>query len=121
MDVGLTLHINKCEFEKRTIKYLGYIITARYGVSMDPEKVRVIHRWEQPTMQKSVRLFLGFANYYWNFIKKFSIITALLTRLTGKRINFEWFKEAKKVFKSLKAVFLSAPALAQFDPDAKNT
>ena len=47
MDIGFTLDIDKCEFEKRTVKYLGYIVTAGYGVFMDPEKVRVIYSWER--------------------------------------------------------------------------
>ena len=42
MDTGLTLNIDKYEFKKRTIKYLNYITTARYGVSMKLEKVRAI-------------------------------------------------------------------------------
>lgn len=121
MDAGLTLDIDKCEFEQRTVKYLGYIVTAGYGVSMDPEKVRAIRSWERPTNQKGVRSFLGFANYYRTFIDGFSKIAAPLTRLTGKNIPFEWCNETEQAFETLKGAFLTAPALAQFDPDAEET
>ena len=43
-------------------------------------------------------------------------MAALLTALTGKN-PFLWTPEAQKAFKSLKKSFISAPILAQFDPD----
>jgi hypothetical protein len=39
---GLQLNINKCEFEVKSTKYLGFIIEAGKGLRIDPAKVAVI-------------------------------------------------------------------------------
>ena len=98
------------------MKYLGFIIEAGVGLRMDPEKIKVIQEWEAPKTKKGVRAFLGFANYYRAFIDKFAITAAPLTALTGKH-PFLWTPEAQKAFESLKKSFISAPILAQFDPE----
>ena len=35
-DIGLQLDINKCEFEVKSTKYLGFVIKAGVGVRIDP-------------------------------------------------------------------------------------
>lgn len=64
-EAGLFLDITKSEFETKSTKYLGFIIEARKGICMDPEKVRAITEWERPTTVRGVRGFLGFANFYY--------------------------------------------------------
>jgi hypothetical protein len=41
-EARLQLDINKCEFEVKSTKYLGFIIKAGKGISMDPSKVSAI-------------------------------------------------------------------------------
>jgi hypothetical protein len=41
-EAGLQLNIGKCEFEVKTIRYLGFVIEADVGVSIEPEKVKAI-------------------------------------------------------------------------------
>jgi hypothetical protein len=41
---GLYVDIKKCEFEVKSTKYLGFIVEARKGISMDPAKVAVIRK-----------------------------------------------------------------------------
>jgi len=84
---------------------------------MDPEKIKAIAEWEALTSIKGVRSFLGFANFYRRFIKDFSDLVRPLTDLTHKDRRFNWTTEADVVFQRLKAIFMSAPALAQFDFD----
>ena len=38
-EIKLVLNINKCEFEKKWVKYLRFIIKAGIGLRMDPEKI----------------------------------------------------------------------------------
>ena len=42
MKGGLHLDPQKCEFGVKTVKYLGFMVTAGKGVSCDPEKLRAI-------------------------------------------------------------------------------
>ena len=85
---GLYADINKCEFGVKEIKYLGFIIKAGEGIHVDPEKVRAIREWEAPTMVKGVRGFLGFVNFYREFIEDFSLISLPLIVLTKKGVPF---------------------------------
>jgi hypothetical protein len=52
---GLQIDIDKCEFEVKSTKYLGFIIDAGRGLRMDPDKVKAIVEWEAPTSVKGVR------------------------------------------------------------------
>jgi hypothetical protein len=81
---GLHLDVDKSEFSVKKTKYLGFIIKAGQGVSMDPEKVSAITAWETPKMVKGIRSFIGFTNFYRQFIRDFSGVVAPLTKLTGK-------------------------------------
>jgi transposase InsO family protein len=112
---GLYLDITKSEFEVTSTKYLGFIIKAGEGVSMDPEKVQTILNWQRPTTIRGVRGFLGFANFYRQFIRNYSDIAAPLTNLTRRDRPFKWNDDTEKAFELMKRMFTSAPILTQFD------
>ena len=116
-ETGLQLDIGKCEFEVKTVKYLGFVIEAGVGISMEPEKVKAIIEWEAPRSIRGVRSFVGFANYYRRFIHGFSELVTPLTELTKKDTLFKWGPVAQQAFEKLKAMFVTAPILAQFDPE----
>jgi hypothetical protein len=42
---------------------------------MDPGKIHAVRDWTTPKTLKEVRGFIGFANFYWRFIKDFAAIT----------------------------------------------
>ena len=117
---GLPLDIDKCEFEARSVKYLGFIIEAGVGVKVDPDKVKAILEWEAPKTIKGVRGFIGFANFYRIFIEEFALKTAPLVQLTKKDAPFYWGEDQQRAFEKLKHEFITAPILAHFDSE-KNT
>ena len=84
VDAQLQLDFDKSEFEGGIIKYLGYLIETGRGLQADPEKLEAIRKWEPPTKVKGVCGFLGFCNYYRQFIDGYSRIAEPLTRLTRK-------------------------------------
>jgi len=84
---GLQLDINKTEFYKSEVTYLGYIISTD-SIKIDPAKVQAIINWEYLTNTKDVRAFLGFANFYRRFINNFSKIITPLIALTKKDTSF---------------------------------
>jgi len=63
----LYLHSDKCEFEKTTIEYLRVIISHN-SVAMDLVKIAGITEWPTLTNKKEVQSFLGFTNFYRQFI-----------------------------------------------------
>src|SRR6267143_1301705 len=67
----LYLQPDKCEFEKTMVKYLR-VITSHNSVAMDLVKVAGVAEWPVPTNKKEVQSFLGFTNFYRQFIKDFS-------------------------------------------------
>jgi hypothetical protein len=116
-EAGLNLDPAKCEFAVKEVKYLGFVIQAGEGVKVDPEKVEAIKAWESPSNIRGVRSFIGFANFYRDFIENFSHIATPLTQLTKKQAAFTWNKEHEEAFQRLKELFISAPILAHWDPD----
>jgi hypothetical protein len=105
-DVGLMLKASKCEFHTDRMEYLGYIISPM-GISMDPEKVKAVVEWREPTNMKGVQSFPGFANFYRRFIRDFSKIMTPLTKLTRKDIPWEWGNAAQSAFEQLKQAMIS--------------
>jgi hypothetical protein len=112
---GLYAKLEKCQFEERSVEFLGYIISHQ-GISMDPMKVQTILDWETPTSLRDVHCFLGFTNFYRNFISGYSEITLLLIRLTRKNILLEWTIDVESTFITLKHAFTKAPVLVHSDP-----
>jgi Reverse transcriptase (RNA-dependent DNA polymerase) len=67
----LYLRPEKCEFERTRIEYLGLIVS-QGKVEMDPVKVAGVMDWPVPKNCKEVQVFLGFKNFYWQFVEGFS-------------------------------------------------
>ena len=99
---GLFLDIEKCEFLRRKVKYLGFIINAGESISVDPVKVKAILDWQAPSTVKGVRSFLGFANFYRCFINGFSEMAGPLVALTKKNSVWRWGKDENDAFEKLK-------------------
>jgi hypothetical protein len=72
----------KCFFHQSMVEFLGYIVSGD-GISMDEKKIQTIVEWIVLSFVRDVQCFLGFANFYRIFIKDYSKIVALLTRLIG--------------------------------------
>ena len=53
---GLLASVNKCEFDKDSLEYLGFII-GKDGVSMHPSKLATISNWPEPCSVKDVQHF----------------------------------------------------------------
>jgi len=80
-EAGLQADIRKCEFHVTQTKYLGFIVGVN-RIEVDPAKVAVIKNWEPPSTVKGVQSFLGFCNFYQQFIRNYSCIARPLYNLT---------------------------------------
>ena len=51
------------------------------AVRMEDEQIEAVKNWPEPTSVRDIQVFIGFANFYWRFIRYFSRIAAPLTSL----------------------------------------
>ncbi|CAK1587698.1 unnamed protein product [Parnassius mnemosyne] len=109
-DFNLKLQLDKCEFLRREVTYLGHVITDK-GVSPNPDKVKSVSNYPIPKNPKEIKSFLGLVGYYRRFIDNFSKITKPLTSLLKRDVNFNWTQEQTQAFNLLKEKLTSAPLL----------
>ena len=81
------------------------------GMSVDPEKVKVVMSWERPKSVFEIRSFLGLAGYYRRFIEDFSRLAAPMMRLTRKEVKFDWDDRCEEAFQELRRRLTTSPIL----------
>jgi RNase H-like domain found in reverse transcriptase len=106
---------DKCEWHRDFVEFLGYMLSAD-GLTMSEDKIQTICDWPEPWRVKDIQSFLGFANFYYNFIHNYLDITVPLTRLTQKGIPWAFTEDCRKSFEFLKKAFTSAPILSHWVP-----
>ncbi|GJS30704.1 putative nucleotidyltransferase, ribonuclease H [Tanacetum coccineum] len=102
---------SKCEFWIPKVQFLGHVIDCQ-GIHVDPAKIESIKDWASPKTPTEIRQFLGLAGYYRRFIEGFSKIAKPMTKLTQKKVTFEWGDKQEAAFQTLKTKLCSAPILA---------
>ncbi|GJR13039.1 putative reverse transcriptase domain-containing protein [Tanacetum coccineum] len=102
---------SKCEFWIPKVQFLGHVIDCQ-GIHVDPAKIESIKDWASPKTPMEIRQFLGLAGYYRRFIEGFSKIAKPMTKLTQKKVTFEWGDKQEAAFQTLKTKLCSAPILA---------
>ncbi|GJV28053.1 putative reverse transcriptase domain-containing protein, partial [Tanacetum coccineum] len=102
---------SKCEFWIPKVQFLGHVIDSQ-GIHVDPAKIESIKDWASPKSVMEIRQFLGLAGYYRRFIEGFSKIAKPMTKLTQKKIKFDWSDKVEAAFQLIKHKLCSAPILA---------
>ena len=70
---GLFANLKKCQFHKDEVRFLGYIVLSQ-GIRMEDERIKVVRNWSEPKSVQDIQVFIGFANFYQQFIQGFSKI-----------------------------------------------
>ncbi|GJU76759.1 putative reverse transcriptase domain-containing protein [Tanacetum coccineum] len=83
------------------VQFLGHVIDSE-GIHVDPSKIESIKDWTSPKSPTEIRQFLGLAGYYRRFIEGFSKIAKPMTKLTQKKVKFEWGDKQEAAFQLLK-------------------
>ena len=83
--IGLYTKAEKCEFHSESVEYLGYILSPS-SLTMSNNKIKIIQDWLEPKKVKDIQSFLGFANFYYQFIFNYLDIVIPLTCLIWKNI-----------------------------------
>ncbi|GJW53949.1 putative reverse transcriptase domain-containing protein [Tanacetum coccineum] len=82
------------------------------GIHVDPAKIESIKDWASPKTATKIRQFLDLVDYYRRFIEGFSKIAKPMTKLTQKKVKFDWGDKAETAFQLIKQKLCSAPILA---------
>jgi hypothetical protein len=96
------------------VTYIGLVITPE-GISMEKEKVHAVLEWPTPTSVKEVQSFLGFANFYCQFVPDFSGLARPWNALTQKTSPWTWGEAQQQAFNEIKAAISKEPTLKHPD------
>ena len=110
---GLTVNPTKCEFNKPSIEFFGYIFSAD-GLAPAPEKVKALQDAAEPRNPTELRSFLGMAQYSARFIRNFAIIMEPLRKLTRSDATWKWEQPQTEAFNSVKAALSVATTMPLF-------
>lgn len=117
-EYGLIINWQKCQFMKRQIEYLGYIITDN-TVQPSPLKIQAVMRFKEPKNVKGVQSFLGLTGYFRKFIPNYSITARPLTELLKKDKEFVFDDTCQTAFDTLKRHLCNSPVLQIYNPNAE--
>jgi len=115
---GFELNIAKCQFLRKSVEFLGYIITPG-EITLSNRHVKAIEAFKQPSNVHEVQRFLGLASYFRRFIENFAIKAQPLYRLLRKSVSFDFDSECERAFANLKKELIAYPLLRLFDPSAE--
>jgi hypothetical protein len=131
LEFGLYCKAEKCEFGVSEVGCVGFVINSE-GIGMESHRISTIEDWPIRKSVRDVKVLLGFANFYGQFIWKYAKVTFPLTELLKQgetadttkhsqksnkpRYKSEWTRDADIVFRKLKKAFTDALIIQHFDP-----
>ena len=110
-EAGFKTRAEKCDFMRTETKYLGRVVSAE-GIKPDPAAVSKIKEWMPPRNKEELQSFLGFANYYRDFIPFHAAKVQPMQELLRKNQHFYWKEKHQEAFDSVKQALADATALA---------
>ena len=110
---GLKLNVEKCEFFKHEVSYLGHVVSTD-GIKPMHSNVQAILEFPKPDNIKKLRTFNGMVNFYKKFIKGSEDIMRPLYRATSAK-TLQWTDDCDRSFEKAKAALVSIPILAYPD------
>jgi hypothetical protein len=100
-DANLFCNAKKCEFHQKKIEFLG-VDVSREGFKMDDKKVMDVVQWQQPMTVRGVHEFIGFINFYCQWIPGFSDVAKPFHALFQKDHKWDWTENKQTAFEVLK-------------------
>lgn len=112
---GLTARLDKCQFFKDEIEYLGHKIS-KNGLQKVDSKVRAISLAPAPRNLTELRAFLGMVSYYSRFIYNLATHLQPLYALLRKDVKFCWSQGQNEAFEKVKRLIAEDITLMHFNP-----
>ena len=119
-DHGLTLNLEKCEFDKQEVEFFGFVFSSQ-GISSSPAKVKAVQQMAAPNNISEIRSFLGMTNFLSRFIPDYAELSAPLRNLTKKEVQWTWGSEQQQSFKKLKSTLCSKYVMSYFTTSKETT
>jgi hypothetical protein len=104
---GFTINIEKCQFCKTEVKFLGHRID-KNGVSADNERIKAILHYPAPQNSKQLRQFLGICNFHSRFIIGYAEYASPLYSLLKQGTKWAWDTERQTAFLKLRESFANS-------------
>ena len=109
----LTLNIEKCEFLKPEIQFLGFELSGR-GVRPGRPKIEVLQKCPPPTTAKEIKQFLGLGNFFQRhlaFQQEAKYLSSLTRKGSGWRDGDPLPPRALQAFQTIKDILTTRPLL----------
>ena len=68
---GLFSNLKKCCFHQDEVRFLGFIVSIK-RIQMEDERIETVKTWPKRRSVRDIQVFIGFANFYWQFIQGFN-------------------------------------------------
>ena len=99
-DFGLVVNMDKCQFGRRRIEFLGHLID-QYGARALPSKVEAVQAFPYPTALHDLQRFTGMINFYHRFMPLAATIMALnYQAIANKPKLLVWNETLKTAFQN---------------------
>jgi hypothetical protein len=117
-EVNLKLNPNKCCFVTKNITFLGHVVS-KDNTRSDLGKIEVVLHFPEPKTITNIGSLVSLIGYYWNYVRSYSRLVALLFELTKRDFDFVWNVGCQQAFQALKGALVDAPILIW--PDFKKS
>lgn len=97
----LKIRINKYQFARNSVKLFGHLITPS-GDGHNKKNIEAVTLFPILTRGKYNCAFLGLCNYYWRFMKNYSVLAGYLQQLLKKDVAFQRNSSQHEDFVALK-------------------
>ena len=108
------MNLVKSDIGRATVTYLAHVV-GQGQVLPVLAKVKAIYEYAVPKNKKALMRFLGMIGFYRKSYKNFAHVTAPLTGLLKKSVNFVWSNECQRSFDKAKEILMNAPVLTPPD------
>ncbi|KAL7725112.1 hypothetical protein ACLKA6_018821 [Drosophila palustris] len=108
---NLRLNRAKCKFFRRSLVYLGHVISGE-GIHTDPDKIAAVRELQPLANCRELKSCLGTASWYRRFVPNFADIVQPMSLLLKKGQKWNCKQEQQAAFEELKVRLSEAPLLA---------
>ena len=112
-NAGLRINVEKCDFFKKEIEILGFLIDET-GLKPAPSKIAAVKNVPIPKNSKELKSFLGLVNFYEKFLPDRAEHVKSLYKLCNEKV-WNWSNECQQAFDWLKNQITSDRVLMLYD------